>query len=532
MNIYLRSFKLCLSEFRNDEQGSMTVFGLFFFLFTCILAAFAVDVSNLFAQRTHLQTAADQAGHAAIYRLWTSSDAASSDNQADAIDDARSIALHTLPRARTGGAIADEDIQIVFGDWNSITQTFAPGVGYSAVRVETSFRGTNAVASFFFRLIGFDEFDVYANSIWDTNANGCFTDGFVAQGELSITSNNAIGGDFCFVSNTEVTKNNNNFWGDFIGAPTEDTLPETSAIVVMPFEAYEDALADGNSGNPGWVASLVGSGYTPIPLLPRIENMMYDELRDIVPSEVSNFFGSSVVKPHLTIDDPIDMPSYIDESYQIQPVQLSNGNGQNSVGSITPLSMVTLGMTSPGVYYVDCPNNGTLNIDMDPSDAAYAGLELMNEMVIMTTCKLDFAQGSVIESGRFIVLNDDNSGSVTAASGVTFGTVDAGNSDCEASETTGSGDVVRASGVQIYTMGSAHFPAAFDAYGMQMVAMGDVSMSSGASGTNSSQDKDFIGSSIISGGEISLTTQQNIKIGCYPPEDDNTPNPEFFRMVN
>jgi hypothetical protein len=503
----------------------MTVFGLFFFLFSCILAAFAVDVSNLYSQRTHLQTAADQAGHAALYRLWTSNDPASSDNQAGAIDDARSIARYSLPRARTGGAIADEDIQIVFGDWNPSTQTFAPGVGYSAVRVETSFRGTNAVASFFFRFIGKNAFTVSADSVWDAEPSGCFTDGFIAQGALDINSNMEIGGEFCFVSNTEVTRNQNNQWGDF-----NNGVLEERAIVIMPEGTYNEAVADGGSGNPGWLEAL-GYADTPIPLLPLMQNMMYDEVNPLDSTEVETFFDNG--RPYANILNKIDMPSYITELSSdqqiVRSVPLSNGN--NSVNRLTPLTLVAAGMDGPGVYHVTCPNNGTLNIDMDPENDAYMveDATFIEDMVIITTCKLDFAQGSVIESGRFIVLNDDTSGSISAASGVTFGRADFDNPDgCEASETVGD-EIVRAPGVQIYTMGDAHFPAAFDGYGLQLIAMGDVSMASGGGGTNAEAPKDFIGSSIISGGEISLTTQMNIKIGCYPVGDAAV-RPPLYRM--
>ena len=52
-----------LRSFNEDTQGGMTVFGLFFFLFSGILGAIALDVTSLYADRTHLQVAADQAAH-------------------------------------------------------------------------------------------------------------------------------------------------------------------------------------------------------------------------------------------------------------------------------------------------------------------------------------------------------------------------------------------------------------------------------------------------------------------------------------
>lgn len=533
----LRSMRHLCSQFRRDEQGSMTVFGLLFFITSCIAGAIAVDISNLYTQRTHLQTAADQAGHAAIYNLWTSGDPASSAKQSEAIQAARRVAQYSLPLARTGGQVADEDIEIEFGSWNSATNAFAPGAGQSAVRVVTSFRGPNAVSAFLFRLAGKDDFDVYAVSIWETYVNGCFTDGFVSHGTLDIASNNQIGGEFCFLSNTAVTKNQNNSWGDFLDKDggdldtsllPEDTPPEPSAIVIMPEDAYDDAVLEGNSGNIGWTDSLAGYGETQLPLLPRMENMMYNELSAITAasSEISSFFDNKMPHPGIS-DDKIEMPIYtidpITNTYfAVKPVDLKPGGGRTSTKSLTPLNMKALGMTGPGIYYVSCPNNGTLNIDMDPTNAAYAGEIFIKDMVIMTTCKVDFAQGSVIESGRFIILNDDPNGSLTAASGVTFGKTDSLNEECEDPSF---------SGVQIYTMGDAKFPASFDAYGMQMVAMGDVQMASGAGGTNSEGPVDFIGSSIISGGDITLTTQMNIKVRCYAVNGD-TPNPEFYRMMN
>ncbi len=123
----MTSFDGSLAAFRDDHQGSMTVMGLFFFTWMAILAAFALDMANVTASRTHLQTAADQGAHAALYNRALM-------DAEDAKLEASEVMLASLPFAKYGDAAPITDIE--FGTFDLATRNFAPDdAAIGAVRV-------------------------------------------------------------------------------------------------------------------------------------------------------------------------------------------------------------------------------------------------------------------------------------------------------------------------------------------------------------------------------------------------------------
>ena len=209
------------ARFSKDQRGSMTIWGLFIFLCSGILGAFALDVTTLISARTHLQVAADQAAHAAIYRRNTTDPTVIT---TDAIK-AEAIALveATLPSGRYGGDAIEID-NITFGVYDTASDTFtANPASFEAVRAETSFRREkgNAVISFLFRLIGRDDFNVAAESIFIAYGKACVREGFVANGVVDIQSNNSFVNGFCIHSNTHVSVNQRNSYerGTIVSMP-------------------------------------------------------------------------------------------------------------------------------------------------------------------------------------------------------------------------------------------------------------------------------------------------------------------------
>ena len=54
-----------IQDLRSEEDGGLTIFGLYIFACIAMVSAIAIDMSNLVAQHTKLQMTADLAAHAA-----------------------------------------------------------------------------------------------------------------------------------------------------------------------------------------------------------------------------------------------------------------------------------------------------------------------------------------------------------------------------------------------------------------------------------------------------------------------------------
>ena len=104
-----------VGEFSENQDGGMTVLGLYVSVAMFILGGLAVDVSSLIAARTQLQVAADLAAHAALYSREKNS-------AADARADALALVQASFPNAAFGDLLTTGNIQ--FGTYNSASQTF------------------------------------------------------------------------------------------------------------------------------------------------------------------------------------------------------------------------------------------------------------------------------------------------------------------------------------------------------------------------------------------------------------------------
>lgn len=256
-------------RFVRDESGSMTVFGLFMFFAVAIVGAIALDFSQLYSSRTHLQILADQTGHAALYQR-------SENSEARATANALAMASSSAAAADYGNPILAEDIQ--FGTYDAATDTFTASAGAKdAVRVIARFsksRG-NPAPSYLFRLVGIDNFDIIVESVWQVYYPRCLNEGFIAEGIVDIQSNNRFGRGFCVHSNEHVELQN----GNAFDTNTTVSMPDKSEVVSGGFE-----------NNPGLEAALKDS-FTNLRTLDRLETYRAGLLtgnRDFLPSYITN----------------------------------------------------------------------------------------------------------------------------------------------------------------------------------------------------------------------------------------------------
>jgi hypothetical protein len=149
-----------------------------------------------------------------------------------------------LPRPGMAQAITGADI--TFGRWDPETLTFVEDSGSKdAVRVYagmTRERG-NPTPNILLRIIGFDTFNVAADSIFTRYRPPCFREGFIADDVVNVQSNNFYGTGFCLHSNKYVSINNNNVF-------------EAGSVVSMPDTNDLDMPQGGWESNIGLRAAL------------------------------------------------------------------------------------------------------------------------------------------------------------------------------------------------------------------------------------------------------------------------------------
>ncbi|MDH5798545.1 MAG: Tad domain-containing protein, partial [Paracoccaceae bacterium] len=91
------------TRFLKEDQGSMTVFGLYLFIGIMMIGALAVDVASAYMARTQLQVAADATAHAALYLR---EDNSSSDSKAMALN----LTSVNMPSSKFGTVLSTSDM--------------------------------------------------------------------------------------------------------------------------------------------------------------------------------------------------------------------------------------------------------------------------------------------------------------------------------------------------------------------------------------------------------------------------------------
>jgi hypothetical protein len=209
-----------IQDLRSEEDGGLTIFGLYIFACIAMVSAIAIDMSNLVAQHTKLQMTADLAAHAALYNR-------DSNNASDSIDAALAVVENSMPEAQYGTVIDANDF--IFGNFDYTSGDFTRdansrnGVLVTAKRYASNL---NAVDTFLLGLSGVPEIDVVAQAVFVTFRPACLREGFVAEGVVDLQSNNGFSNGFCIHSNTHVSLNSNNNFeeGTVVSMPDLDQL--------------------------------------------------------------------------------------------------------------------------------------------------------------------------------------------------------------------------------------------------------------------------------------------------------------------
>ena len=462
------------AEFVKREDGAGTVFSLLLFVSLVALGGIAVDVTNVTMARTELQVTADAVAHSALLSRERMS-------EPDAKAVALALAEQNMTAAEAGVVIREEEI--VFGDWDSASLTFTPQVDPderpTAVQVVARQDTTNAnpLATFMLRIVGFDQWDVSVVSVFATYEPGCLREGFVAESEVDIQSNNIYRNGFCIHSNDVVSMNNNNFF-------------EAGTIVSMPDSTRFEMPPAGEESNEGLYQALRYG---------EMQIRLINALREVPSTPFGT--GSDAMWDFIQLATRNGQLSYVTDV----PRQITIVNGQparsgassNTVEAGRDLldrdGLPTLRQNA--VNYVSCSNASTqLSIG-----------QVLSNVVIITNCQIQFGSAGGVENGLIATLNTGAS-SIGGASETRIGAID----NCAAG-----------GGAQLVSLGGMNFAAGVSIHGGQLIALDEISFAANGAGLR--------GTSIISGDTVSGTS--NMQMGLCGSGMEGNLSLDYFRMV-
>ncbi len=345
-------------HFAKEDCGGLTAFSLFFLVAIIMVGGFAIDVTNVMTARTRLQIAADTAAHAALL-------AREDETESEAIAAGLAMAAKNMPDDIYGNILAADEVS--FGVWDADTWAFSPQPGAKdAVRVKPKQTELteNGVSTYLLHFVGLDFWNLRVESVFTTYHPTCFREGFVAESEVDLQSNNSFSNGFCIHSNDYVSLSSNNFF-------------EPGTVVSMPDEKDIDLPNSGLKTNVGLQQAL-RSGSFHIRILSRIESII-EGLRDL---------------------DPDYLPEYVTTRLFSEMVTLN------------PKKTITAEMLSSGKLHVmSCGGNKGANVK--------AGI-LMSNIALVTNCDIKFGQGVILEN-VVIATSSQSAKSLTAASGLQVG---------------------------------------------------------------------------------------------------------------
>ena len=322
-------------HFQKNEDGGMTLLGLYMGAGALIVGGLAVDGAQLMSTRTQLQVAADFAAHAALY---TREHKDAQEAKAKAIE----LTRGSFPSLAFGKLLTEDNIH--FGTYDAASQVFTIDENQrEAVYVQTERLSSNAnpVTSFLMQFVGFKDWDVLTPSVFEVYRPHCLRDGWVGDDTVDSQSNNYFHEGFCIHSNTEVEINS----GSIYESGVTVSAPDGYRDVIVPTSGYES--------NDGLYEAIDGH-YYPLRIFTQLD-AIYKGIYDVTGE-------SEYSRPYLI----------------------------NLVA--VPLLTRTLSASDfvPGfIYTAECSGNQQLQIDATP---------VVRDIMIDTNCKISFKEGSALEN--------------------------------------------------------------------------------------------------------------------------------------
>ncbi len=301
-----------ISEAVRSEIGAALVLVAVCMVAIISVAALAIDVGMLVAERTHLQSTADASALAGAALLPDAADVTAEVLAYSAVNHSAAIVLPA---------------EITLGNWDSTTGTFTPG-GNPTNAVSVIVRRTaaegNSVPTFFARMFGVDQVDVtvYATATGNPGPPG--------SGSRFIVDAEMIDSDIPIIEQLAAS----------LGVDSEDLISDLDGdwfIDLPPGTILE--LPTGQVGDTG----LFDIDHPEFPFGPSSSPSFEDFLNynedsnswryELIPKDkLDPLLGVSAV------DDPNEYPSFVDPDYcQVSPVYKSDVNALNPTEDVPPI---------------------------------------------------------------------------------------------------------------------------------------------------------------------------------------------------
>ena len=451
-------------RFAAGEDGAGTVFGLFLFMIIVIMGGIALDGSNAWRNATHLNASADAASHAGAVAL------ANGGNVTDVRALAEAAALANMPQQRYGSVMGDalEDIQLMHFDTDTRALSTVGEQNAVVVTLRQTAGNSNAVRTYFLRLMGFDSWNVIGRSIavFDASAECNNTDGVYADDEISLSSQNQVGPGFCVHSQHAV-------W-----LPQQNSFGEGS-MVSMPnlADCKSKCTEEANPGINPVALNMI------LPDFGAYIMMMHDEF--LKPT------SDSLLKAAWLNEKAITASVWKNSLQPLEDVGVKTT--KMDIGSVVNLTWDQFhampSLPKGLVYNVDCKLNGNSSKTRLTFDGATA---LMDGSALVTNCSLHFDDGAEVLGSLVITTRDQSTATVTSGSDVTV--ADPTKTCADTNRTT------------VMSMGKVSVPAKFVMSNVTLVVDDDVNIASASSNSTASR-----GLSIYSSGKVSLSSQHSLE---------------------
>ena len=383
-----------------------------------------------------------------------------------------------MPSGGYGTVLEVGDIE--FGAYYPSTTQFQSNDNWDEASMVVTSRlseNANPVSSLLLRLVGFNTFDVRSEAVFINGDVPCLGAGFYAEGRVDMQSNNDFTDGFCVRSNSRVEFNNNNTF-------ESDPTLEYPVIVSMPTLGDLVIPSSGWNKNPGlYDARREGSHEF------NVDTFITDVIAGIFSTD-QNSTTNPYTRSYITDTDPSAI-TYVTVGSSASGGSSSNGNG-NGKGKgkkSTTTTTTPIGPNNCPTFEAACLVPNTINVvDCGGSDLNFPA-EMFENVVVHTTCNLDFANGTEVRNATLITTSTDDR-SISSPQGLDLG-------DMATCGGTG--------GATLITRGGMKTAAKMQLLGGQIIAAGDVNFAAQADG--------FVGASVIAGGEIDGTSNSSFQ-GC------------------
>lgn len=477
------------NQFIRDESAVGTVMALFWFIVCAGIVGLSVDAANAWRQKERLQLTADVASHAGILEVLAGA------SDADIRLAAHNSVISNMPNAGFGRVIDTDINDIILSDYSDDSNSLAAPGTIDAVTVQLHRNNTvdNPVGTYLLQFVGFPGWEVtrYGTTVLTDYGDCPLYEGIWAHGQITLSSGNTIGPDYCVHSQ------------DFVWLPQQNTfLPDSHLSMPSLLDCKDKCIDSANYGSYDARNEL---------------NLIMPTFDDIILQAYDNMIdpGTNAAKTSFWDGKSIDQSQLIPEWDNLfgtaEPGPGETGYAAPAVGTVVNLTVAefeAMDLPPAGLTYnVRCnPNGNGINthLNMWPSSSG----DPVRDIVVLTNCSIDFEANSDWRGSMVVSTRERANATLTASSSARAG--DPTQSCYQPDQTF------------IYARSDMQVAAEFASSNTVFMSGGNVQIASGTSGTVTHN-----GMTLYADGNVNLTTQHNYNSCGYRPDEDILGIPGF-----